>query len=558
MASTVPDAAYLSAATPRCFVNIYTQEGGKYVFTDQDPTLQAVSTNASVQGIGSGFEILLAPGGPNGISARPSWAEILTPMSLVTIGMTRGAFARITMVGVVKSCVEDSSREVGGSSRQISVQGDSFSVYFNAFNYYNLATMTGLNGGILGDLGYLSSLSESLTHGTPDQMGKAWFTNVMAGPKGILADTQFPYRDTTLKFGDLMATVFEPYPAAVTIPMSTDFLGTGSFASKFQSFFPFPWYDLFLTTAPAATYAKVPGYTAAKSVISMDGFVDASPTLVARVNPLPTTTAQTAQYTATFALDLSRWNALTINQPYGHGHRKFTNTWDDAEVRNFYVINPLLLSRQFGITNASNSPFMYTFASWIDNASIHRYGFRPQITETHWFSDPTGVAAQQNAKGGATEDSFHQLVSGLALKVTSYHEPTPLMTRGEFVGELRPDIMEGTRFAYAPYRDGVEWNYYVETVRHQYVHGGRSVTTLGLTRGLPKSVYEDADLLLQVHLGNAMRKDGVLVKGLPTGAGDPLSSLNFATVQHLLADNALMFGTPQANTPATNPLRPSP
>ena len=546
-------------ATPRCFVDIYPYEGGKYSFSDQDPTLLSVEVQDSVRGMGSGFSIVLGPGGPNGTSGRPSWADVLTQMSLVVIGMSRGAVGRIVMVGVVKTAIEDSKRRMDGAGRSIVISGTDFSEFFLARNFYNLVAQQGLSTVAIDDLGFLSYLDQGLVNGTPDSLGQSWFTTAMAGPNGILGKTQFNYAGSPISFHDIMSTVFEPFSTPVGIPQSAAFLGDGSFATKFGYFFQFPWYELFLTTAPVPTYKATAGqatkgYTAAPKAISMTGFADSSPTLVARVNPLPTLTASDSSSTPTYTLDRARWDALPVYSLNGWGERDFATTWDASEVRNFYIINPLSISRLNGSSNSSITPYAYSFVSWIDNSSIHRYGYRPEVTETHWFTDPTGIQAQQNAKAGYDEDHFQSLVSQLALKVCTYHQPTPFMARAQHVNELRPDILPGCRLAHAPYRDGVTWDFYIESVTHTYSHGGLATTSLTLTRGMPHTVYADNDLLTAVLLGNARRLNGSVTKGVTPGTGISLTPVNYSTVQALLADNATMFATPQANTAATNPL----
>lgn len=74
-------------AAPLCFVNVFPFEGGKYsVVGDQ---LLECTYEKNIYSNDGTFEIVLAPGGPN-TNRGATWAEILTPMSLVLIGMSRG------------------------------------------------------------------------------------------------------------------------------------------------------------------------------------------------------------------------------------------------------------------------------------------------------------------------------------------------------------------------------------------------------------------------------------------------------------------------------------
>jgi hypothetical protein len=123
------------------------------------------------------------------------------------------------------------------------------------------------------------------------------------------------------------------------------------------------------------------------------------------------------------------------------------------------------------------------------------------------------------------------------------------MARGDVTIPLAPHVLVGTRFRYAPYKDMINWDFYVESVTHSFVFGGESTTSLSLTRGLPSSIYADASddgLLKAIMVGDAMRLNGRYTKGLPEGSEKALQF--FATVdqaaelnQHLATVNV----TPQ-------------
>jgi hypothetical protein len=221
--------------------------------------------------------------------------------------------------------------------------------------------------------------------------------------------------------------------------------------------------------------------------------------------------------------------------------------FSEAEVRNFYIINPLFFSNLFGVSNDQQAPFTYLFASWVDVASIHRYGFLPQISEVHWFSDPDGAAAKRLAANGQSLDTMELLVSALSLKMTSYFEPTALMARGTVTFNLRPDILIGNKITLQPFKDQEEWEFYIEGFTHSYTFGGAATTSLMLTRGLPLAVYQNSDLMLAIHTGNAMRQNGNYVVGLPPGLGAPLQPINVQTLEkELMAQISQVFATPQA------------
>jgi hypothetical protein len=140
---------------------------------------------------------------------------------------------------------------------------------------------------------------------------------------------------------------------------------------------------------------------------------------------------------------------------------------------------------------------------------------------------------------------MEELVGTLSLQMPAYCEPTPNMLSGPMTMELRPDIIPGNRFAFAPYRDGVQWTFYISAVSHSMAFGSRATTTLSLTRGLPTSVYQDNALMLALCTGNAMRQNGQIVAGLPPGSGSGLAPLNIATLQSIMASPSHSFAAPR-------------
>jgi hypothetical protein len=219
---------------------------------------------------------------------------------------------------------------------------------------------------------------------------------------------------------------------------------------------------------------------------------------------------------------------------------------DDSELRNFYMVNTTWVSNLIGLKNDSQTPFTWLFGAWIDIASIHRYGYRPEISELHWFTDPDGVQAKQYQSSGGGITPFELAVGNLALKKTSFHEPTSLMMKAQVVTNLRPDFLPGCRFVFAPYKDNVPWEFYIEGVSHSYRFGSSSTSALTLSRGLPQQVYGDDALMLAMHTGNAMRQNGQLVPGLPQGLGAPLQPINFNNASALIGQVAQVFSVPGA------------
>lgn len=550
----------LTHAALDCTVVIYPYEGGRYTLDQDSLRTLGVSVDNPLQAEGT-FALNLAPGGPGGPNVAPSWGEIITRMSLVLIGMRRGPYARIVMAGLVDITTDTDVATPRGIQRSTTVQGTDFTKFFNHFSYFNLNLLTGLNSGALGDLGLPTLLNAGLTQGTPEALGAAWF-QLMAGPQGILAQTRVPYLSGTALFGDVMSTWFEPYGDEAVIPSGANFLGEqGSWMDKFRSFFPFPWYELFVTTAEPEDYPKA---SSSLRVLSLPGYPPCTPTLVARRSPLPVLrppggtsggsvssaggATQVVVHGSSFTLDQSDWQALDVFEPdsdddaRGFGGRGLY--WTEDEIRNFFVLNPTYLSTLFGGSNGNLSAFALSYAAWINVASIHRYGYRPAIMEVAWMADPTGSAAIARHAQGQTEEDFQAFVGRLSLRVVSYYQPTAIMARATITLPLRPDIIAGRTFVWAPWKDGVLWKAYIEGVKHDYAFGGLCATTLTLTRALPLSVYDDASTLRAVHLGNAMQQNGKITKGLPADLGSALQSFNASTAEAISRATAGVFASP--------------
>lgn len=534
-----------SVAFPRCYVDIYPFEGGVFSIQGDSGNLLNCTTNSNVRGGYGTFTLVLAPGGPYGPNITPQWTDILTPMSLVIIGMQRAGRSAIVMVGVVKTISEDEAWRTGaGVQRAIVVSGFDFGYFFLMKNYYTQSLLNATIGAPLGLTGSLNSIDQGLVYGSPSVVGAAWYNKIMAGPGSIMDDTTFSYQGSRPKFFDIVGTFFQPYSdVSITIPLGDNFMSAdGTWMDKFRGIFPFPWYEFFTVTAPNGIY---PGSGAALPLnISAPGFTPANPQVIARVNPLPWTKNLSTGSDLNLQMQFTGWDALPRYQLDTIGAIDQHLAFSDEEVRNFYIVNPIWLSSLFGITNDNQVPFTWLFASWLDSASIHRYGYRPEIAELHWFADLNGLGAQQAVAAGATQNDFEQAVANLTLKLTSYHEPTALMTRGTVITNIRPDILPGNRFLFAPHKDVTQWEYYIEGVSHSYQFGGPSVTSLSLSRGLPVDVYNDDSLMLAMHTGNAMRQQGRYVTGLPAGIGNPLEPLNLSTMIAATGDIAKVFAVP--------------
>lgn len=533
-------------AAPRCTVQVFPYEGGSYAFEDS-AGLFSVSVSQGTQGGGS-FEIKMAPGGPEGTNVRPFWTELLTPRSVVVIGMKRATYSKIVMVGLVRSVSEIAERTTAGVVRVTNVSGQDFSAYFMCANTYNLAFLTGVKGlevsqGISSDISFANAFLSL------EDAGLTLYEKVMCDPN-LFGSVKINVGDNRVKFTDIMAFGFENYGSNVQIPFSINFLLDETWMAKFRQIFQSPWYEVFIVTADPHLYfgtdfyglfVRSPVY---KFGIDSDNYANASPTLVCRKNPFPTLTANDQSDNPQFSLDMDAWNALPTFS-LNAGWRADSIGTSDSEVRNYYQVLPSYIGL-LGNGNGNNHSFNAQFPSWYDRASIARYGYNPEIVPTSWWSDPNGIYSQAAAASGKTTDDISKLARDLSLKVVGYHEPVSFMFSGTIKMELRPDILPGVKFMYSPFKDGEMYLFYVDAVSHVYEFSGDSYTTLNISRGLPLAVYEDVETLTALHSGNGSIVDGDYSSdpAYPGDQGIRPVSLN------VIAQTDKMFNSP-SNPPAS-------
>jgi hypothetical protein len=558
-----------SFAAPSCTIEVYPFEGGGFIINGGQ--IVRAQVTKSLRNIDGQMMIELAPGGPYGPEDPKTWSQIITPMSHVLVGMSRGSEAAVVMDGIARSIREGQewhTDQQNGSiaARSQIVEGADFGWFFATFNWYAL-TFLGMTAGTtegaaLGfapaGVPYLLSqglLGMSASGGiNPRLVGQQWYEKVMAGQGAILGTTYVPYwNNSRVSFSGAVSTLWEDYPQ-VFVPYGDYFLAAEeSWAAKFANIFPDPWYEFFVTTAPHGAYTFATGATGAATsgmaftMTSQPLALPAGPQLVARVNPIPALNATVDSATTAITIgqvDTTRWHALPIYdltlRPYGFYDSEIEFSADGA--RNFYMLNPTSYTTMFGVNNANSTPFPFAFMGAADPDSVHRYGYRPQIGTMRWMFDPTGTAAQNG------NYNIAQTVGTLLMRLVSWHHPRPLMANAQVVLPLSPDILIGTRFRYAPYKNGEVWEFYIEGFKHDFVFGEDSTTTLTLTRGLPVAVYDDVSangMLRNVLLGNAERFEGYYVPGLQAGAGSGLVTFGPpGSITTLMGNMAQVLVTP--------------
>ena len=270
--------------------------------------------------------------------------RIVTPMSFVLIGLTRGSYANIVMLGVVNEIVEteDWVSQKGQVVRKVVITGMDFGKFFLMVNWLALVFLGGLVApaaqsisGLPADaaLGFLNS---GLLKAPPDAIATNWFTEVMSK---TLSKTYVTYQSQQVTFPQFMGHWFEAYPT--TIPMSDYYIASeGNWVEKFRQILQFPWFEFFVMTVPNGFYPQATG----GMPFTMQGMgpnVASQAVVVGRVNPLPYVPATVNGQSVTYGtIDVSKWNALPLFQS-DNSFLQSSLAFNDSEVRNFYLLNPV-------------------------------------------------------------------------------------------------------------------------------------------------------------------------------------------------------------------------
>jgi hypothetical protein len=556
------DNSYINAS-PTIVVNVY-PNGGSSI--SKPITITGGSTgilSANIQknirdDLGGKFSFILPPGGPDGVNSSLSWTNIITPLSLVVIGLQRGSSKRIVMVGLVTSVQETQEWQKSTVTRLVTVTGVDFAYYFNSFSYYTLSYLGFLaSNTTLGLAGYIQIMNGKTLQGVACRQGQQWLSTVMIGEpnqapttfaniasvsaKPILSNTYIWIGNQKVYLNQLFGYWFEGFTnnqSTVFVPLMTDFLQSeGAWIEKFKVIFPWPYYEFFIITANQDDYPDNTGYPEIQTAsitnddtvgfgnipltqyqFSLPNFPSVFPIVVARVNPLPwaaikannttvTSTTTSVLYSQS-SYDNKRWNNLPTYQLSPYGFISSTVGYSINEVANFFMVTT---TETYAAAQAANASSSLMFAPEIigvyySSNSINEYGFRSKTINTRWLSVLT---SSLTADFFNNTNNYSQFLLG---RLSSYFVPTPHMLNGTVTIPMWPDVMPGSRFVYSPFKNQGDYMFYIDGITHIYNFGGMCTTSLDLSRGLPNddTGWTNEGLMTALHLDLVDRVNGVL------------------------------------------------
>lgn len=482
---------------------------------------------------GGTFNLYLVPGGPTGVNSSITWTNIITPMSLVVIYLKRGQSKRIIMIGIVTKIEESQVWTARGVERTITVAGMDFMYYFSVFSYYEMLYFGLIQSqNITGVAGYIFGIFGGQLAGAPVTEAFQWLTYAMIGSnttstplnaQAVLYNTYVTYQNMKYYLRQIFGYWFEPFDElgqVAYIPMLTDLLNSeGSWADKFVSILPWPYYEFFVITANANDYPTLSllngnssasagyGYIPQQQ-ISVNGFDSVYPIVIGRINPLPWTSADSSGNMTSY--NAQRWKALPI---YDYGSTGLINSklqYSTDEIANFFAVTTTdsrSLAQSLNISNPQVFAINY-LGAYLDQNSIDNYGYKPDFVNIRWL---TSIDTSNNSAVA----NLPYLSATLLGKLSSYATPTPFMLKGMVTIPMWPDVLPGNRFMCKPFKMSTsdpnsQYMFYIESIKHDYQFGGPSTTTLEITRGLRKIDYDNDTTMQQLLLGQSTKLNGVL------------------------------------------------
>ena len=524
-------------STPELGVDIYPHEvnstNAKLTLTGGASGILAANIVKSIRDRNGGhFTLYLAPGGPNGINSTVTWTNIITPMSLAIIYLKRGQSKRIIMIGIVTKIEESQVWDNRNVVRTIAITGVDFMYYFSVFSYYEMLYFGLIQSqNITGVAGFIFGIFGGQLAGPPHEEAFQWLTLTMLGTsagtpnnaQAVLYNTYVAYQNTKIYLRQLFGYWFEPFDELgqiAYIPMFTDLLNSeGSWADKFVTILPWPFYEFFVITANETDYPTISllngqssrgaGYGfIPQQKISIAGYDPVYPIVVGRVNPLPWCSADSGGNMTSY--NAARWKALSIYDYGDNGLISSKLQYSTDEIANFFAVTTTdsrSLAQAIGINNPQLFAIDY-LGAYLNQNSIDNYGYKPNFVDIRWLTSINPSDAPAAAQ-------IPYLSATLLGKISSYATPTPFMLKGAVQMPMWPDILPGNRFTCKPFKLSVkdpssQYMFYIESVRHDYQFGGPSTTTLEITRGLRSVDYGNDTTLQQLLLGQSTKVNGLL------------------------------------------------
>lgn len=302
------------------------------------------------------------------------------------------------------------------------------------------------------------------------------------------------YHGESRDFWDLLAYSLDSYDDEIPAGLDYRFvMGEGTFWSFLSTVASAPFHELFVDTR-RQSYVRTVADTYSKTPVLSVGQDQSSPTLLLRPTPFPTLEEQPARQAAAPVQDgqhvaftairpakilrRARWDALWRHE-IGHadGLRSepiLSQIERSGEHQpNVYMprpIYPMIPDRMFSLA----------VPPILDRPRFHKYGFRPYMPDCNML--------QPQGSGDQSETMF-EWYTKLAWRLASWRVFDDQFGQGRKVLQLSPHLHVGERLVDRSSWHERPYEFYIESVSHQWAYQGRATTTVDVTRGLPEDEY---------------------------------------------------------------------
>jgi hypothetical protein len=378
------------------------------------------------------------------------------------------------MIGLVDSVAIGTAVSTKGiPQRVVQVRGRDFGKIFmtGVVDYWTFIGATAISEQV--GLAY-NFIDASQLNATPDKV----IAKLIADIFFRFMDIQFTVNQTPHTIFELLAQQLESYGGEFPGGLDLQFLnGQGNFWGFFLKACSPPFHELWVDTR-RSTAAPLFSTDAATSTVRQApltlGKDNSCPTLVMRPTPFP--------YLRSNGLpNADRWQALELQAHLLGSDDLSGEPFDevlsvhDEEQYNFYLISP-----HYPVL--PDVPYALTVSGIIDKARFKRYGYKP-------MTPPSSLLQAKDLD--STTDPLGIFYTAMNWRLASWNVLNDTFESGYKSFKLLPHVHVGEVVV-----DESNWQetvkeYYVESVVHHFVYNQRATTTLGLTRGLPITDYNE-------------------------------------------------------------------
>ncbi len=495
---------------PVCMVEIYGREE-QWTFTSEASDQRPYGTSPASDLISCRTEKHLHYANPAGrfsltLVHRPdsrgrTWADRVQPQDLVVIqmlnyGQPAGPHGQgqqhTVMIGLVDTITIVARVDGSGKpQRQIAVKGQDFGKLFQRGNvtYWSFA------GASL--VGAAEFVAQEQLNGHPHTVAEVLLTELFFK----FMKPEWVFNQQTVTFKDILGYALSSYQSLFPGGLDWQFiLSEQAFWSFFVKVASVPFHEVFIDTRRTADMgpesadnplsrpprpsqrdlsagvleARRPSTVPSQSIVHLPtktyGRDASAPFVVLRPPPFP-------ELAPSKLVDVSPWEALPQHvisvEAAGLETQDHTISRGDQEQFNLYLVFP-----RGGII--PEFPYLLYVPPIIDRPKFHHYGYRPLMPHVSLLNMPSKT----------TNDPWLGFYDELAWRLAGWNVLNDVFWSGTKTFQLMPHLHVGERlldqstWQTAPGSREAGQEFYIESIRHEFVTHQQAKTMVGVTRGL--------------------------------------------------------------------------